>query len=113
MTKENREQKAGGGRGGVSDSWLGGVGFFKNWEINGRPLVWLIDHGDGRGPGNTAPSFAFKRLVTWRWNGHTILAGSCTFVHRAGSMLFPEARSSMYSPSMLNHWGLTLIYFPI
>ena len=54
---------------------------------------------------------AFKRLIAWGWNGCTELVGSRTFVHGAGDDVVPEAHSSVYSPEMSNHWGLTLLYF--
>ena len=52
--------------------------------------VWLVDRGDVRGPGSMAPSSASDRLVVWRQNGHTVLAGSRTLVHGAGDDVIPR-----------------------
>ena len=56
-----------------------------------RSLVWPIDRGDVRGPGSTAPSSAFKRVVVWRRNGCTMLTGSHTFVHGVGDNVIPRS----------------------
>ena len=56
-----------------------------------RLLVCLVDHGNARGPGSTAPLSAFKRVVRWSWNGHTVLTGSLTFVHWVGDDVIPRS----------------------
>ena len=55
-----------------------------------RSLVWSIDRGDIQGPGSTAPSSAFKRLVAWWRNSCTVLPGSHTFVNGVGDNVIPR-----------------------